>query len=64
MPEKETKWEIMIGYQSTSKPPMILWGKGKGKELVVSRATIVKLSNQTKGPYMNHNRAMHKDFYK
>ena len=42
---------------------MIWWGKGKGKELIVSRATIVKVSNQTWWKYMNHNRAMHKDFY-
>ena len=40
---------------------MILWEKGKGEELIVSRATIVKLSNQTKGPYMNH--ADDKDFF-
>ena len=54
----------MIGYQTTSKPAMILWGKEKGMELIISRATLVKLSNQTWGPYMNHNWAMHKDFYK
>ena len=37
----------MICYQSTPKPPMILKGKGKEKELGTSTATIVKLSKQT-----------------
>ena len=36
----------------------------KGKELIVSRVTRVKLSNQTWSAYINHSRAMHKDFYK
>ena len=42
----------------------MLRGKGKGKELVVSRATRVKLSNQTCKTYMNHDRPTHSDFYK
>ena len=36
----------------------------KGKELIVSRVTRVKLSNQSWSAYINHNRAMHKDFNK
>ena len=36
----------------------------KGSELIVSRVTRVKLSNQTWWAYKNHNRAMHKDFNK
>ena len=36
----------------------------KGKELIVSRVTRVKLSNQSWWAYINHNMAMHKDFYK
>ena len=36
----------------------------KGKELIVSRVNRVKLSNQTWWAYINHNMAMHKDFYK
>ena len=32
----------------------------KGKELIVSRVTRYKLSNQTWSAYINHNRAMHK----
>ena len=34
----------------------------KGKELIVSRVTRVKSSNQTWWVYINHDMAMHKDF--